>query len=55
MDKREKAVRLRRHLEKIQNQANGPIPERHKFREQAYKEWLALEIKRTESKIQKIS
>lgn len=46
----EKIVSLQKHLERIRNQAANPSP-KHKDRTEAYKSWIALEIKRTQKRI----
>lgn len=51
MNPSEKLVSLQRYLEKTTHQLNGAVPERRKNQAEQYKDFLKLEIKRTQAKI----
>ena len=49
----DKLLNLQKHLERTRSQLASP-PERRKEQGETYKNWVRLEIKRTESKIAKL-
>lgn len=46
--------RLTKYLDHIKSRVGSTIPERHKNRPEAYKAWLALEVKRTTKKLESL-
>jgi len=48
-----KLITLTKHLEQVRSRlTSGLVPDRQKNRAAAYREWLKLEVKRTEKKFE---
>jgi hypothetical protein len=53
---REKIPSLQRHLEATQNRLqSGTVPAKHAGSEEAYRNWLRTEIRRTKTKIEDLT
>lgn len=50
----DKVNSLKAHLIKVKNQAQNPNKKYQDVRLESYKEWVALEVKRTEAKIKEL-
>lgn len=48
----DKISKLTKYLEQIKSRMASAVPEKHKQRPEAFKDWLALEFKRTTRKIE---